>query len=48
MGRTQMVLVQLRPGIAGLSDGTVIYEDAFGSEVLGWVVTASDPIEGEQ
>lgn len=45
MRRTQLLLVQLRPGSVPVAEGQVIYEEGGPYDVLGWVVQAQEPVE---
>lgn len=48
MRRTQVLVVQLRPGVAGVPEGQVLFEDGGPFDVLGWVVQAAEPIEEDR
>lgn len=49
MRRTQVLVVQLRPGSRPVEEGQLILEDGGPFDVVGWVTQAAEPIEeGEQ
>jgi hypothetical protein len=44
--RTQVVIVQLRPGALTVAEGQLILDAEGGPfDVLGWVVQAAEPVE---
>lgn len=43
--RTQILVVQLRPGVDAVREGQLILEDGGPFDVLGWVTQANEPMD---
>lgn len=45
MRRTQVVVLELRPGVSEVEVGTLICQDPYSADVLGWIVQAAAPVD---